>query len=101
MPKTAMLTVRLEPEIKSEAEDILERLGIPASNAIKMFYQQIIFHRGLPFAVSLPSRRPRDIADMTAEELDAEMERGHADVLAGRVRPAEDVLADLRKRVRT
>ncbi len=101
MPKTAMLTARLEPEIKSEAEDILERLGIPASNAIKMFYQQIIFHRGLPFAVSLPSRRPRDIADMTAEELDAEMELGHADILAGRVRPAEDVLADLRKRVRT
>ena len=28
MPKTAMLTARLEPEIKSEAEDILERLEI-------------------------------------------------------------------------
>ena len=29
MAKTANLTVRLEPEIKKEAEEILDKLGIP------------------------------------------------------------------------
>lgn len=30
---------------------------IPASNAINLFYKQIILQRGLPFEVKLPSAR--------------------------------------------
>ena len=48
MPKTANLYVRIEPEVKEKAESILSDLGIPASNAINMFYKQIILHRGYP-----------------------------------------------------
>ena len=42
MAKSANVSVRIEPEIKEEAENILEALGIPVSNAINMFYKQII-----------------------------------------------------------
>ena len=49
MAKSANLYARIEPEIKEQAEKILSTLGIPASNAINMFYKQIILHRGLPF----------------------------------------------------
>ena len=48
MAKSANLYARIEPEIKEEAEAILSALGVPASNAITMFYKQIILHRGLP-----------------------------------------------------
>ena len=36
-------------DVKEQAESILSALGIPASNAINMFYKQIILNRGLPY----------------------------------------------------
>ena len=48
MAKTANLYVRIEPDVKEQAERILSALGIPASNAINMFYKQIILQRGFP-----------------------------------------------------
>jgi DNA-damage-inducible protein J len=47
--KSANLYARIEPDVKEQAESILSALGIPASNAINMFYKQIILQRGLPF----------------------------------------------------
>lgn len=55
MAKTANLYVRIEREVKEEAESILESLGIPVSSAINMYFKQIILQRGIPFAVKLPS----------------------------------------------
>ena len=40
--KSANLYARIEPDVKEQAEGILATLGIPASNAINMFYKQII-----------------------------------------------------------
>ena len=47
--KSANLYARIEPDLKEQAEQILSALGIPASNAITMFYQQIVLQGGLPF----------------------------------------------------
>ena len=38
MAKSANLYARIEPDVKEQAEGILEALGISASNAITMFY---------------------------------------------------------------
>lgn len=38
--------------------------------------------------------------DLTPEELDALLERGMEDVRAGRVRPAEEVFAEMREKFR-
>ena len=40
MAKSANLYARIEPEVKEQAETILSALGIPASNAITMFYSR-------------------------------------------------------------
>ncbi len=96
MAKSANLYARIEPEIKEQAEMILEALGIPASNAISMFYKQIILQRGLPFEVKLPAH-PLDISNMTTDELDAELEKGHEDLQAGRVIPLEQAIAGVRR----
>ena len=75
---------------------VLSALGIPASNAITMFYKQVILQRGLPFEVKLPEH-PLDVSRMTAEQLHAELEKGYADIQAERTRPASEVFADIRK----
>lgn len=95
--KTAILYARVEPDIKEQAEAILSTLGIPASNAINMFYRQIILRQGLPFDVSIPQLRPLSLNNLSEEELDAELEKGYVDIAAGRMRPAREVFDDLRR----
>ncbi len=95
--KSANLYARIEPDVKEQAEGILATLGIPASIAINMFYKQIILNRGLPFDVKIPTARPIDISNISAEALDAELEKGYADMVSGRTKPAAQVFADIRK----
>ena len=96
MAKSANLYARIEPELKEQAEMILTALGIPASNAITMFYKQIILNNGLPFEVKLPEH-PLDITRMTEAEFNAHLEKGYADIQAGRTIPAEQAFTDIRK----
>ena len=53
---------------------ILAALGIPVSNAINMFYKQIILQRGIPFEMKLPQARVVDMGKLTAQELDQELD---------------------------
>jgi len=95
--KSANLYVRIEPEVKEQAESILSALGIPASNAINMFYKQIILQRGLPFEVKILSAKPIDMSALSEEQMNAELEKGYADMKAGRTKPASKAFSDIRK----
>ena len=72
-------------------------LGIPASSAINMFYKQIILQRGLPFEVKIPYDRPVDISTLSETEFNEELEKGYADMQAGRMKNAKKVFTDIRK----
>ncbi len=63
-----------------------------------MFYKQIILQNGLPFDVKLPDvKKPVHINALSDEELNAELEKGYADMLAGRTEPAGEVFGNIRK----
>jgi DNA-damage-inducible protein J len=53
--KTAAVHSRIEPEIKEQAEGILQQLGLSPTEAIRMFYTQITLRNGLPFDVAIPN----------------------------------------------
>ncbi len=55
MAKTATVRARVEPQLKHDAENVLERLGLTPTTAIGMFYEQISLRHALPFDVSLPN----------------------------------------------
>lgn len=97
MAKTSNLYARIEPDVKEQAETILTALGIPVSNAINMFYKQIILQRGIPFEMKLPANRVLDMEKLTSEQLDAELEKGFADITAGCTKPAQAVFDEIRK----
>jgi DNA-damage-inducible protein J len=59
MAKTEMIRARVEPDLKQEAEAVLEKLGISPTDAITMFYRQVTLQRGLPFSVHLPNKATR------------------------------------------
>ena len=95
MTKTSNLYARIEPQLKTEAESILSRLGVPVSSAINMFYRQIVIHHGLPFAVQFPSNSLLNAATLTDTQLDAEVTKGFDDITAGRKRPLKQAASDL------
>lgn len=45
----------------------------------------------------LPYEKPVCIGVLTEEDLNAELEKGYADILAGRTKPAEQEFAEMRK----
>ena len=96
--KSANLYARIEPDLKEQAEAILNSLGIQTSNAITMFYKQIVLQRGLPFEVKLPAQQPLDASKLTQQQMNEELEKGYADIAAGKTRDAGDVFADMRKK---
>lgn len=57
MPKTATINVKTDKELKDKVENIFSKLGISPSDAINMFYSQVLLSNGLPFEVPLePSK---------------------------------------------
>jgi len=55
MAKTAVISTRIEPELKRDAEQIFRELGLTTSQAITLFYKQVDLQRGLPFSVKIPN----------------------------------------------
>jgi DNA-damage-inducible protein J len=54
MAKTATLNMRLEPEIKQEAESLYSSLGLTLTEAINIFLHKSIMEGGIPFDVKQP-----------------------------------------------
>ena len=54
MAKTETVYTRVEPELKANAEQILATLGLTPSEAINVFLNQVVLHKGLPFSVKVP-----------------------------------------------
>lgn len=98
MARTANIYTRVDPVVKEQAEQILDQLGIPMSNAIGMFLRQVVIHNGIPFDMKLPHRRPLAFGELTEEQFDAEIRKGFDDVTAGRVYAASDVEAQMKNR---
>ena len=99
MAKTANVIARVEPEVKEEAENILNQIGIPSSVVINMLYKQIIYTRGIPFPLTLN----HDLVvreDMNDTEFNTMIETGLSQAKAGQGRPADDVSKDLKKKIR-
>ncbi len=95
MAKTSSVYVRLEPKVKEESEAILNQLGIPMSNAIALFLQQVVLQRGIPFELKLPA--PAVLEELTEEQLNARLEQGMAEYAAGKVYSAQEVLERMKR----
>lgn len=54
MAKSANINVRIEPEVKANAEALFSQFGITVTDAINMFLHQSIMVGGLPFELKQP-----------------------------------------------
>lgn len=52
---SAILKSRIDPDLKREAEAILEEIGLKPRAALELFYKQIVKRRAIPFPVAADS----------------------------------------------
>ena len=98
MEKSATLNLRVNPELKQDAESVLGRLGIPMSAAVDMFLNQIVLVGGIPFSVTLPSAPESiDAAKMSEEQIHARIQRGYDSYKAGRTQNAAQAFEKFRE----
>ena len=101
MAKSSNLYVRIEPDVKEQAEKVFDSLGISMSNAVGLFLKQVVINQAIPFELKLTPAKIKSFDTMTEVEFNAELEKGYADYLAGKGRPTEDVFVDIRKVLNT
>ena len=94
--KNATVSARVEYDIKSEAEDILQKLGIPVSVLINCLYRQIIYQNGVPFPLTIPSE-PRTMDTMTQAELDDKLQHSYEQSLRGEGLKFDEVFDEMER----
>ena len=94
--KDATVSARVEYGVKNEAEDILQKLGIPVSVVINSLYRQIIYRHGVPFSLTIPTV-PQTMDSMSAAELNAKLQHSYEQSLSGEGKPFAEVFGDLER----
>jgi len=97
MARTSNVFARVEPEIKKQAEEVLNQLGIPMSNAVGMFLRQVVLQRGIPFEIKLPANAPIAFGSLTKKQFDTEMNKGIDDIKAGKVYSLDTVEKEMKR----
>lgn len=93
--KTANVTARIQPEIKAQAEAVLDKIGIPVSVLIDTLYRQIIMTGGIPYSLSVPHVTTLD--GMSKEQFDAMMQKGYDEAQAGIGLSVDDAFRKVRE----
>ena len=93
--KSANVSVRVAPEIKQQAEAVLEKIGLPVSVLIDTLYRQIIYTGGVPYPMTVPRLPTRDT--MSDQDFDAMMEKGYSQAVAGEGIELDAAFDELRK----
>ena len=93
--KTANVNARIDQNIKTQAEAILSRLGLPRSVAIDAFYRQIIMHGGIPFSMTIPESKLPAYDDMSVAGFNQAMETGLAQAKADDSFDMDEVFEEL------
>jgi len=61
--KDAVITTRVDSQLKTEVDAILHQLGMSRTEAITVFFHQIRNTKGLPFPVRIPNQTTLDAID--------------------------------------
>ncbi|MFC6294228.1 type II toxin-antitoxin system RelB/DinJ family antitoxin [Lactiplantibacillus daoliensis] len=73
--KTTSIYTRVTPELKAQAETVLNQLQIPMSTALNMFLQQVVIQRKIPFEIKLPDL-PLNYDNISKADFDAAIQKG-------------------------
>ncbi|WP_250310180.1 type II toxin-antitoxin system RelB/DinJ family antitoxin [Gardnerella sp. Marseille-Q2328] len=61
---TSPTQIRIDSNVKTEANELFSELGIDMSSAVNIFLRQCVLHGGLPFKVEIPKFNAETLAAM-------------------------------------
>ncbi len=88
-PKTATFQMRINPEIKQEAENVFSNYGLSLTEAFNIFLQQSLNSNGFPFLLS--PENAEYMRSKAAAQLMAEIDKGWKSAEEGGWLTLEDV----------
>ena len=98
MEKTTTLNLRVNSKLKTDAQEILSKLGIPMSTAIAMYLNQIVMVKGIPFQVTIPNFPSEiDASKMNKSQLSKKLKQGYDDYLNDDVEDAYEFFNEFKK----
>ena len=59
MAHSSMLHVRMEDDLKAEANAVLEAIGLSAAEAVRLFYKRVVAEQALPLELKVPNAETR------------------------------------------
>lgn len=96
MAKTETLHIRVNEDVKENARQTLEDLGMSVSEAVNIFLCQVSLTGGLPFEVTLPA--PERVIVKSEEELLKKLEEAEEDIKNGNISSPDEVFGRLREK---
>jgi DNA-damage-inducible protein J len=63
MAKTANLNIRIDPDTKSQAENLFKNFGLTVSEAVNVFLHQSLLYGGIPFELKMPNKETMEALD--------------------------------------
>ena len=78
----------MDKKLKSDAEKVLRDVGVNTSDAVTMFFKQVVIQQGLPFEVRIPNKETRKAI--------AELEAGKGKVYTGSTKEIFDSIVKKR-----
>ena len=49
------IRVRISPDLKNQATEVLSQYGLNISDAVRLFLEQVVMRDGLPFEIKMPN----------------------------------------------
>ena len=97
MVNNATVYARIDPQLKSDVDVILKKLGVTPSQLIQMLYSQIKLTNKIPFEISIPNR-PKCFEELTEDEICELIEKSQEDFKNGRFYTAEQIEEMIKKK---
>ena len=92
MPRTAVLNLRIEPDIKADAEELFGSFGLTVTDAVNVFLRQSLMRGGFPFEVT--RHRPNAVTQSAIAEAERLLRDPNAKSFASMDELRADLLSD-------
>lgn len=65
-------SIKLDVDVKAEAQKVFSELGLTLGEAVNLFLNQVRLNKGLPFEVKIPNRKTKKVLQEAKEGINME-----------------------------
>lgn len=92
---SSTIQVTVDDELRQDSDKLFKGLGTDTTSAIRIFLKQAVMYQGFPFEIRL-TQNP--YAPLTEEQFYEKLAKSRKAAAAGKVRDADEMVADMRKK---